>query len=146
MFIFLTRFGRLFVGVTVVMAVTGILGLSTLTTSLVASKQQATTSSLTLVLLNSTDGLPHYGQTVTFKVSTTATTEPDVSLVCYQNGTLVYSAFAGFYPSYPWPGSQDMVLSSASWTSGGANCTATLSYVNGKKTVVLTTLNFQVYP
>lgn len=144
-FTFLTRTGRLFIGVALVAAVTSIIGLSTLTTVPVASKQSAGTSSLSLVLMNSTDGLPHWGQTVTFKVSTTATSQPDVTLACRQNGTIVYSAWAGFYPSYPWPGSQDMVLSSQAWTSGGAACTATLSYVNGKKTVTLTTLNFQVY-
>lgn len=144
-FTFLTRTGRLFIGVALVAGVTSIIGLSTLTTVPVASKQAAGTSSLSLVLINSTDGLPHWGQTVTFKVSTTATSQPDVTLACRQNGTIVYSAWAGFYPSYPWPGSQDMVLSSQAWTSGGASCTATLSYVNGKKTVTLTTLNFQVY-
>jgi hypothetical protein len=104
------------------------------------------TSSLTLVLLDSTDGLAHWGQNVTFNVSTTATTEPYVSVDCYQNGTLVYGAMAGFFASYPWPGTQTMNLSSPSWTSGGASCKATLYYYSGKKTVTLTTLNFQAYP
>ena len=101
---------------------------------------------LTLVLLNSTDGLPHWGQNVTFNVSTTATTEPNVSLNCYQNGKLVYGAVAGFYASYPWPGTQIMNLASASWTGGGATCTATLYAISGSSTVNLATLNFQVYP
>ena len=104
-----------------------------------------TTSSLGLVLLNSTDGLPHWGQQVTFNVSTTATTQPNVSLNCYQNGVLVYGAVAGFYPSYPWPWTQVFTLSSPSWTGGGANCTASLYYFSGKKTITLATMSVQVY-
>jgi len=106
---------------------------------------QNANSSLSLVLLNSTDGLPHWGQQVTFNVSTTATTQPNVSLNCYQNGSLVYGAVAGFYPSYPWPWTQIFTLSSPSWKSGGANCTASLYYFSGKKTTTLTTMSFQVY-
>jgi hypothetical protein len=109
------------------------------------NKAQSSSSSLSLVLLNSTDGLPHWGQQVTFNVSTTATTQPNVSLDCYQNGTLVYGAVAGFYASYPWQGSQIFTLSSPSWTGGAASCTAALYYFSGKKTITLTTLNFQVY-
>jgi len=106
---------------------------------------QSTNGSLTLIPLTSTDGLPHWGQQVTFNVSTTATTEPNVSLNCYQNGVLVYGAVAGFYPSYPWPWTQIFTLSSPSWTSGGANCTATLYYFSGKKTITLATMSVQVY-
>ncbi len=106
---------------------------------------QNTNSSLSLVLLNSADGLPHWGQQVTFNVSSTATAEPNVSLNCYQNGSLVYGAVAGFYPSYPWPWSKIFTLSSPSWTGGAANCTAALYYFSGKKTVTLTTMNIQVY-
>lgn len=109
------------------------------------SGNQNTTSSLSLVLLNSTDGLPHWGQNVTFTVSTTATSEPYVSLNCSQNGVLVYGASAGFFPGYPWPGSQIFPLSSPSWTGGAASCTAKLYYVNGRKTITLATLNFRVY-
>src|SRR5690348_9824017 len=150
MFIFLSRLGRLVVASTVIMAVTAIIGFNTLTTSLVASRTNgphSTTgsSTLSLVLVNSTDGLPHWGQTVTFNVSTTATSQPNVTLSCYQNGDRVYSAWAGFYPSYSWPSSQNMVLSSQAWAGGGANCTATLSYFNGSKPITLPTLNFQVY-
>lgn len=147
MFIFLTRLGRLFVGVTAVIAITTIFGFGALTTVPMASHQPGggnSTSSLALVLVNSTDGVPHWGQTVTFHVSTTATSQPNVSLNCSQNGTLVYSAVSGFYASYPWPGTQNFVLSSPSWTSGAASCTAKLYYFGGKKTVTLTTLNFAV--
>jgi len=89
----------------------------------------AGSSSLTLSLVSdkNANGLPNYADTITFKVSTTATLYPYVQVLCYQNGGLVYSASAGFYPSYPWPGSQNMPLYSPSWTGGAADCTATLN-------------------
>jgi hypothetical protein len=83
---------------------------------------------------------------VTFSVSTTATDKPSVRLDCYQGGSLVYTHSAGFYPSYPWPQSQNYVLQSSAWTGGAADCTATLYYMNSKGTsVTLTTLSFPVY-
>src|SRR6266446_5753874 len=86
--IFASRLGRLLLGVWVVMLVTSVSGVNLIPA---ASKHGGTTStsSLNLVLLNSTDGSAHWGQTVTFSISTTATTEPNVSLHCYQNGALV---------------------------------------------------------
>jgi hypothetical protein len=106
---------------------------------------KTSTSSLRLVLLNSTDGLPHWGQKVTFKVSTTATSQPFVSLRCFKKTTLVYSAQAGYYPSYPWPSAEKMVLKSNAWKSGGADCTATLFYASGNRVITLTTKGFHVY-
>ena len=101
-------------------------------------------SGFALVLVNSTDGLPHWGQQVTFTVSTTATTEPHVSLQCSQAGTLVYSTQTGYFAGYLWPWTQTMTLSSYVWTSGGASCTAILYYFSGRKTVTLIALNFDV--
>jgi hypothetical protein len=101
-------------------------------------------STLTLVLLDSTDGVAHYGQRITFKVSTSATSEPHVSVACVQNGSTVYTAQTGYYASYPWPGTQTMTLSSGAWTSGAADCTAKMYYFNGNKTVYATTLAFPV--
>lgn len=102
-------------------------------------------SSLTLVLKNSTDGVAHYGQDVTFNASSTATTEPHVRLACSQAGTVVYSTQTGYYASYPWPWTQTMTLASGAWTSGAADCTAVLYWFNGSKTVTGATLNFPVY-
>lgn len=92
--------------------------------------------SLALVMVTDLngDGSPDYGDAITFKVTTTAS-YPTVDLRCYQSGTLVYSANAGFYPSYPWPGEQLMPLTSPAWTGGAASCTATLN-------TTLATLNF----
>jgi hypothetical protein len=38
-----------------------------------------------------------------------------------------------------------MTLRSQSWTSGPADCTAILYYLDGKRTTPLTTLGFHVY-
>ena len=85
-------------------------------------------SSLTLVMVSDANGngSPNWGDMITFNVSSTSTT-PFVSVRCYQGGTLVYAADAGFYDSYPWPGARLMPLSSPSWTSGAADCTTTVN-------------------
>jgi hypothetical protein len=101
-------------------------------------------SSLKLVLLDSTDNVAHWGQRVTFDVSTSATTEPHVGVTCSQNGVAVYTTQTGFYASYPWPWTQTMTLSSGAWTGGAADCSATLYYFNGSKTVTAATLAFHV--
>jgi hypothetical protein len=99
-----------------------------------------------LVLLDSTDGSAHWGQRVTFNVSTTATTEPHVSLKCSQNGVLVYAAQTGYYAGYLWPWTQVMTLSSVAWTGGSADCVATLYYFSGATVVSLGTSSFTAYP
>jgi hypothetical protein len=99
-------------------------------------------SSLNLVMVtdNNGDGLPNYGDTITFNVSTSAS-YPSVQLACYQNGALVFNQTAGFFPSYMW--SKDYTLETSSWTGGAASCTAVLYYTakNGSNTT-LATLNF----
>jgi hypothetical protein len=112
-----------------------------------AGKPNSGTSSLSLVLLDSTDGLAHYGQRVTFEVATTATTQPFLDLGCYQNGTLVYSGHAGYFESYAWPWNKILTLSSSTWTGGEADCTAWLYSVSSTgKATILATVNFHVYP
>jgi hypothetical protein len=84
-----------------------------------------TNSAITLVLLNSTDGKAHYGQTVTFNESTTATTQPWVNVVCRPNGVVVAQGWNGYFV-----GSltgRNFVLASPTWTSGDADCTANLT-------------------
>jgi len=100
-------------------------------------------SSLSLVVLDSTDGLPHWSNHVTFKVSTTVT-QPYVAVNCYQNGIWIFTDTKGFYSSYLW--GQTYGLNSMSWTSGAADCTANLFTVssNGKQTTIGTT-SFHVY-
>jgi hypothetical protein len=102
------------------------------------------TSSLTLVLLDSTDGVAHQGQRVTFSVATTATDRPFVRLDCYQGSAWVYTASAGFFPDYPW--SKEFFLTSSGWTSGAADCTATMYMTkDGSRVTNLATLSFHVY-
>jgi hypothetical protein len=86
------------------------------------------------------DGLPNVGDTVTFNVSTTATDTPTVNLTCYQNGVAVFGAQGAFYASDPWQWSRYMKLYSASWGSGAADCTATLSPMSGSP--ILDTVRF----
>jgi hypothetical protein len=105
-------------------------------------KGGGTGASLNLVLLDSTDGLPHYGQHVTFELSTTAT-RPYVNLKCYQGGEWVTNQTVGFYAGYPW--SQVFPLSSWKWTGGVADCTARLYTASRKGTTTLATLGFHVY-
>jgi hypothetical protein len=95
-----------------------------------------------MVVDNNGDGLPNWGDTVTFNVSSSAT-YPSVELDCYQNGALVDQQITGFYPTYMW--SNNYILSSYYWTGGAASCTATLytTSKNGSKTV-LATLSFSV--
>lgn len=102
--------------------------------------------SLTLVLLNSTDGKAHYGQQVDFVVSTTATDKPYVRLNCYENSVWVMTDSTGYYPSYPWPGHVFTLRWDAYHTPGAeADCTATLYYYTSRGTTTLATLNFHVY-
>ena|SRR6266550_907702 len=102
-----------------------------------------------LALVMSTDlnanGLPNWGDSVTFNVSTTATTEPHVDLTCSENGVVVYGATTGYFASYPWPWTQIMTLSSISWPGGAADCTATLYYFSGAKNAVVASMNFTAY-
>jgi hypothetical protein len=79
-------------------------------------------------LTSSLPCLLHWGDTVTFNVSTTATSQPSVITDCLQNGALVYRHF-GFFYGDPSP-SQNFVLQSPAWTGGAADCTATLYYID----------------
>jgi hypothetical protein len=103
-------------------------------------------SSLRLVMVADANGngLPNWNDRVTFSVSTTATTEPHVSLKCFQSGSLVYTTQTGYYPGYLWPWTQVMTLSSPAWSGGGADCTARLYTFKSGKTLTLQTLSFHV--
>jgi hypothetical protein len=94
------------------------------------------------VLLNSNDGLAHWGQSVTFKISTAAT-KPYVTLNCYQNGVWVLASTAGFFPDYPW--GQTFGLSNTTWAGGAADCKAELFYSTSTKKTTLATTSFHVY-
>jgi hypothetical protein len=98
---------------------------------------------IALVVLDSTDGQAHHGQTVTFAVATSATDRPYVSLNCYQDGVWVLSGTAGFYPDYPWD--QSFVLAN-DWFTGAGDCTAQLYSNDSRRSTTLATMTFHVYP
>jgi hypothetical protein len=102
-------------------------------------------SSIRLVLLNSTDGLAHYGQMVTFNLSTVVTSEPWVDLKCYQNGVLVSEGWNGFFASSLT--GEDFGLYSPQWSGGAADCTASLdTYSSRRRWTLLASTSFHVYP
>jgi hypothetical protein len=94
------------------------------------------TGTISLVLLNSTDGLPHVGQKVTFNV---------VTVDYYDNGVWEYHASNGIFPTSL---NQVFTLASNTWMSGPADCTAYLenwdSYSKNGKTTTLTSTSFHV--
>ena len=101
--------------------------------------------SISLVLLNSPDGEPHYGQSVTFSVATTATDKPWVELDCYTTGTntLIYQDWRGFFDG-SLTGQNFILGTSNAWQSGDADCTAWLvKYSKGWSK--LTSTSFHVY-
>lgn len=96
-------------------------------------------ATIALVLLDSTDGLPHWGQKVTFSLVTNEP-QPYVKLSCHQGGVLVSSGREAFYP-----GTLDdgvFGLWSAAWTGGAADCTADVQTGTG---AVIGTMSFHVY-
>lgn len=100
-------------------------------------------SNLTLVLLNSTDGVPHWGQDVTFELTTRAA-EPFVNVRCYQGEAFVYDGWAGFFDG-AWFG-QTFTLSSMYWQSGDADCKARLvTYGSNGRERTRATMGFHVY-
>ena len=93
-----------------------------------------------MVIDNNNDGVPSFRDTVTFVVQTTATAYPYVTLRCTQNGTLVsQDSNAMFAHSLD----QNFTLGpTVAWTSGAADCTATLENrdaKNGSITVLAST-------
>ena len=96
--------------------------------------------SIHLVVLNSPDGLPHWGGMVTFNVSTSATTQPWVNLQCTQNNTVVSQGWNGFFPGSLT--TEDFGLYSPQWASGAADCTA---YLTTPQWAVLASTSFHVY-
>lgn len=100
--------------------------------------------SLSLVMLRdaNANGLPNWADTITFNVSTTATS-PFVGVNCYQGSSWVYAASVGYFDAYPW--AKEFTLAASSWPGGAADCTARLyTTTDGSKTTTLATLAFHV--
>jgi hypothetical protein len=96
--------------------------------------------SLTMVPVTATaDGLTHYGNVVTFKLTTTIS-QPWVHLVCNQNGVTVAQGWNGYFV-----GSltgTNFGLYSPQWTSGAADCTG---YLTTPDWTVVASTSFHVY-
>ena len=89
------------------------------------------------------DGLPNFGDTVTFDESTTATSQPYVNLDCYQNGVLVMNSWNGFFDQALNP-TRNFALYSPSWQSGAASCTAWLDMYTKRGMKELASVSFEV--
>ena len=95
-----------------------------------------------MVVDNNGDGLANWGDIVTFNISTTATAQPFIHLVCSGNG-IGYDSWKGVFA-----GSLDtnwnFVLGSGGWTSGAADCTASLGMYTKQGFKQLTSTTFHV--
>jgi hypothetical protein len=102
--------------------------------------------SIALVMVEDANGngSPNWSDTVSFNVSTSATSAPELKLTCYQNGEPAYWTQTAYYEGYPFPWTQLMELESGLWTGGAAECTAVLYYSGGRRTTTLATLSFHV--
>jgi hypothetical protein len=78
-----------------------------------------------LVVDSNGNGTANWGDTVTFNISTTATSTPWVNVQCSQGGALVYDGLKAY-----WYGSLDpnwnFILKSGGWQAGAADCVAYL--------------------
>jgi len=93
------------------------------------------------------NGSADHGDSITFNVSTTATSTPTVGLRCYQNGLWVYDEYLGFYSGGYWTNPY-FTLDSSYWMTGvSASCTARLFYYDRRgREQGLATLTFPVGP
>jgi hypothetical protein len=99
-----------------------------------------------MVADNNGDGHPNRLDSITFNVSTTATTKPQVGLRCYQGSNWIYDGYVGYFPGYmfsPW-----FTLDSGYWEAGvPATCNARLFYNDQRgRQIVLATMSFGVAP
>jgi hypothetical protein len=112
-------------------------------------KSSSSSISLQLMAAPTTSGSldPSFGQSVTFNVSTSATSQPFVHVKCSQSGSLVYEAWQAWF--YGRNGTQSFTLSGTpAWQGGAADCTAYLenwdSYSKNGKITVLASTTFHV--
>ena len=98
-------------------------------------KPGGTAGTISLVMVSDANfnGVPNWGDSITWNVSRAGVANPFVSLTCSQGGTMVLSTWAGYYAGYEWPAAQTMTLSGDAWTGGAADCSASLY---GTSTVV----------
>jgi len=95
-----------------------------------------------MVVDNNGNGVANWGDTVTFNMSTTATTQPYVHLVCSGNG-IGYDSWKGVFAG-SLDTSWNFVLSSGGWAGGAADCTATLGMYTKQGFKQLASMTFHV--
>ena len=90
------------------------------------------------------NGETNYNDDVTFNVSTTATSQPEVGVRCWQGTNWVYDAYVSYFNS--WLSPAYFTLTSSNWdATQNASCTARLFYYNKRgQENVLATLTFGV--
>ena len=105
----------------------------------------STSSTITGPVIVTDTGTPglSFGDIVTFNESTTATSQPYVNLLCYQNGVLVMNSWAGFFDQ-ALNSSRDFGLYSPSWQSGAADCNAWVDMNTRQGMKQLASVSFQV--
>jgi hypothetical protein len=90
------------------------------------------------------NGLPNFGDTVTFNI-TTGAAQPYVNLYCYQNGAQVASGSQGFFVG-ALNTTRNFGLYSGKWTGGAADCTAYLDVYTRQGWSHLASTSFHVDP
>ena len=105
----------------------------------------SSSSSLSLVLMDGATQAKHYGN-ITFNVSTSATSKPQVGLRCYQGANFVYDGYVGYWSGYMF--TPYFILQSNYWVDGiWATCDARLFYSDSRgRQVILATTSFPVAP
>lgn len=82
-----------------------------------------------LVVDRNGNGTPNWNDVVTFNISTTATTQPWVHLMCSQNGSVIAQGWAGYFDGAL--GTRNFGLASPGWSGGAADCKANLETPSG---------------
>ena len=96
--------------------------------------------------VNSADGVVNQGDRVSFTF-TGSYSYPALSLTCNQGGSIVCSNLPPMYCSAnPLNNPGIFTLSSLSWTSGSASCTAALKVAKRNGTATVASLTFAVAP
>jgi hypothetical protein len=98
----------------------------------------ATVSTLSVALYRdyNGDGVPSWGDQIGFNVVTDQTANPQVQVMCFQDGDVVFGAV--------WPITPVLTLSSRMWQAGAATCTATAYYFSGNKNTTIASIDFPV--
>lgn len=106
----------------------------------------STSATMRLVPLDSTDGVVHHKQRITFEVQQTATDRPFVGVRCWQGADWVFDGYIGLFADTS--DDQWEIMDSPYWQAGrDAACTARLFWYDRRGNEnVLATMQFAVAP